>query len=54
MIKIIRRIRTLVTGKPFFNVDIEHPIVEAFVSGGVQYYMFEDIFNAPFQRSFEA
>lgn len=42
------------TGKPFFNVDIEHPITEAFVSGGVQYYMFEDIFNAPFQRSFEA
>lgn len=51
---IIKRIRTLITGKPFFNVDIEHPIIPAFISGGVQYYMFEDIFNAPFQRSFEA
>ena len=52
--KIFRRLRTLITGKPFFNVDIEHPIKEAFVSGGVQYYMFEDIFNAPFNRAFEA
>ena len=50
----LRRTRAFITGKPFFNVDIEHPIIEAFVSGGVQYYRFEDIFSAPFNRSFEA
>lgn len=50
----MRRTRAFVTGKPFFNVDAEHPIIEAFVSGGVQYYRFEDIFSAPFNRSFEA
>jgi len=52
--RLIKRIKSKATGKPFFNVDIEHPIKEAFISGGVQYYMFDDIFNAPFNRSFEA
>lgn len=50
----LRRLRAFITGKPFFNVDVEHPIIEAFVSGGIQYYRFEDIFSAPFNRSFEA
>lgn len=54
MKQLLRKIRSRLTGKPFFNVDIEHPIKEAFISGGVQYYQFEDIFNAPFNRSFEA
>lgn len=54
MKNLIRKIRSRLTGKPFFNIDIEHPIKEAFISGGIQYYMFEDIFNAPFNRAFEA
>ena len=51
---ILRKLRSRLTGKAFFNVDIEHPIKEAFISGGVQYYMFDDIFNAPFNRAMEA
>jgi len=53
LIRLFRRLRSKITGKPFFNVEIEHPIKEAFISAGVQYYMFEDIFNAPFNRAYE-
>ena len=54
LIQWFRKVRSAIVGKPFFNVDNEHPIIPAFISGGVQYYRFDDIFNAPFNRSFEA
>ena len=41
-------------GRPTFLVNPTSPISEAFVSGGVMYYQFEDIFTMPCQRSFEA
>lgn len=54
MKKAYLKLKTLFTGKPHFQVKIEHPIKEAFISGGVQYYMFDDVFNIPMNRSYEA
>jgi hypothetical protein len=38
--------------KPVFQVKHNHKIVPAFISGGVQYFQFEDVFNAHSGRGF--
>lgn len=34
--------------------EVKHRITEAFKSGGVQYYKFDDLFNLPYQRGMAA
>lgn len=51
---LIAKATNYITRKPQFLIEPQAPIKEAFVSGGVTYYMFEDIFSLPCQRAFEA
>jgi len=51
---VIAIIKSKITGTPSFLVNPEAPITEAFVSDGVIYYQFEDIFSMPCQRALEA
>lgn len=48
------KIKNWITGKPQFLIEPIAPIKEAFISGGITYYQFEDIFSLPCQRAFEA
>lgn len=52
--KFYNRIKSLITGKPYFQVKENHNIIPAFISGGVQYYQFDDIFNLASGRAFTA
>lgn len=40
--------------KPRFAVEVVHPIIFAFESGGVKYYQFQDIFQLCHSRAFRA
>lgn len=51
---LIDRIRTILTKEPKFDLLPEHRIVPAFISGGVQYYKFEDSNNILSGRGFAA
>lgn len=51
---LIARFKNLITGRPQFLIEPLSPIKEAFISNGVVYYQFEDIFSMPCQRAFEA
>lgn len=51
---LIAKFKNLITGKPQFLIEPIAPIKEAFISGGITYYQFEDIFSLPCQRAFEA
>jgi len=54
MKKLLKKIRLVFSSKPTFLINPKAPIKEAFVSDGVTYYMFEDIFAMPCQRALEA
>jgi hypothetical protein len=47
-------VKSKLTGTPTFLVNPQAPIKEAFISNGVIYYQFEDIFSMPCHRALEA
>lgn len=53
--KILKKLVSKFTGKSFIQSKAnDHKLIPAFISGGVQYYEFEDPFNAPCLRSLTA
>lgn len=51
----LKKLVSRISGKSFIQAKAgEHKVIPAFISGGVQYYEFEDPFNAPCLRSLTA
>ena len=54
MLMLIKRLKTLITGKPYFNVRPDIRIEQAFISGGEIYYKNADPNNLLCGRAFAA
>lgn len=52
--KMLRSLRTMLTGKPLFLLNNPGKIVEAFVHNGTTYYTFVDMFQMPTVRGLQA
>lgn len=50
----IKRFFRIFIRKPLFLNQSKYKIVEAFISGGVTYYQYEDTFNIPCKRGLQA